>query len=355
MKSNRLALPIIAILLFSVCRSFAQNAVGDERGILPYGTYQGGDVDQIDVKNGNVNIRIPLFSLPELGKLKLSYSLVYSGQPFDTTVTDVNGDGGQGETYIQSALLGPTLSMDQALYGDINAPLEGVPGQGPIYQPPAYTVVDGGLARHPLMFDASNLNNLHAFDGSGYTYESLPDTYPYDELMVGPWDPNFGPENCTGIDADLEYDGNTIVTSDGVKHVHQEVCGTSVYPNPATVMTDPSGNTIHYTWKMPVDLGYGTYFPDVPFENVGAVTDSVSRTIPDLDSITLSSDVNMCPNLGVSNEPATGSKTWQVPGPNGANASYIFCFANVSINTRFGGDLSGANALTDSENESDEP
>jgi hypothetical protein len=45
-------------------------------GIIPAGTYQNYHVDTMNMLNGNDIIKIPLFSLPQRGKLSLSFSAV---------------------------------------------------------------------------------------------------------------------------------------------------------------------------------------------------------------------------------------------------------------------------------------
>src|SRR5436305_1252772 len=45
-------------------------------GISFNGYYQSYDVDTVNVENGNVIVKIPLYSLPQLGKLALSFSAV---------------------------------------------------------------------------------------------------------------------------------------------------------------------------------------------------------------------------------------------------------------------------------------
>jgi hypothetical protein len=48
-----------------------------EIGLKPYGTYDGGNVDAVSMTNGNLSLRIPLFSYPQRGALPLDYYLTY--------------------------------------------------------------------------------------------------------------------------------------------------------------------------------------------------------------------------------------------------------------------------------------
>jgi hypothetical protein len=49
---------------------------GPAFGITPFGSYVGYHIDSVNMENGNDIIKIPLFSLPQLGKLALSFSAV---------------------------------------------------------------------------------------------------------------------------------------------------------------------------------------------------------------------------------------------------------------------------------------
>jgi hypothetical protein len=46
----------------------------------PYHVYQGGNIDNVNLDNGSLNVRIPLVSYPQRGsQLALDFALVFSG------------------------------------------------------------------------------------------------------------------------------------------------------------------------------------------------------------------------------------------------------------------------------------
>ena len=63
------AFPILPCLLLFGQLARAQLAVDPtlERGMKPYGTFEGGSIDSISTTNGNLNLHIPLVSYPQRG------------------------------------------------------------------------------------------------------------------------------------------------------------------------------------------------------------------------------------------------------------------------------------------------
>jgi RHS repeat-associated protein len=71
MKSVRLFV-LFAIIAFGSAWGFSQAA--NEQGIKPYGSYHGTDLDEVNVSNGHLELRIPVVSFPQRGgHLKLSF------------------------------------------------------------------------------------------------------------------------------------------------------------------------------------------------------------------------------------------------------------------------------------------
>ena len=97
-----------------------------EIGLVSYGSYHGGDIDQVDLKSGNLFAKIPLFSLPQMGKLSLSMSMVINDSGFSVAQScetwEVGDPGGPTEDetdcypyYYRASAVGPTLVLDQDL------------------------------------------------------------------------------------------------------------------------------------------------------------------------------------------------------------------------------------------------
>lgn len=53
----------------------------DTLGITPYGSYYGGDLDSVNLGNGNLTLHIPVVSYPQRGgQLGVSFSIKYNGK-----------------------------------------------------------------------------------------------------------------------------------------------------------------------------------------------------------------------------------------------------------------------------------
>src|SRR5215813_3432088 len=74
----------ITLAQFAV--SYAQTTpnIDLEQGLKPFAAYNRDRFDVIGLANGNLNVRIPLFSLPQRGGVGLSFSLrLRSGKNWD--------------------------------------------------------------------------------------------------------------------------------------------------------------------------------------------------------------------------------------------------------------------------------
>jgi len=64
--------------LFFCVQGNAQVPLAFQEGSIFTSSYHGADVDKVNLTNGALSLRIPIYSLPEKGDLKLSYSLVFN-------------------------------------------------------------------------------------------------------------------------------------------------------------------------------------------------------------------------------------------------------------------------------------
>src|SRR2546430_4517366 len=88
LKSSLLA---AAMLLLLSGTSFGQSAAArPDRGVMPAGAYAVSDIENISLTNGNVNLGIPLASLPPVagGKLGLTLRAEYNSKLWDTVRTE---------------------------------------------------------------------------------------------------------------------------------------------------------------------------------------------------------------------------------------------------------------------------
>jgi RHS repeat-associated protein len=82
------AISVVFLLLLHAAAASAQTtAARPDRGMMPNGSYTVSDIENISVTNGNVNLSIPLASLPPIagGKLGLTLNAVYNSKLWNST------------------------------------------------------------------------------------------------------------------------------------------------------------------------------------------------------------------------------------------------------------------------------
>jgi hypothetical protein len=84
------------------------------KGRSPYGAYQVGDIDDVNIVNGNLSLHIPLLSYPQRGKTLGMNFYIYSNdkQWYITNLKDVFPSGG-GSQYYSGVWGGPALQNQQ--------------------------------------------------------------------------------------------------------------------------------------------------------------------------------------------------------------------------------------------------
>src|SRR5882724_2895349 len=70
------------LLICSINLTAQQPAARPDRGIMPAASYSVSDTENISLTNGNLNLSIPLASLPAIagGKLKFGLSAIYNSK-----------------------------------------------------------------------------------------------------------------------------------------------------------------------------------------------------------------------------------------------------------------------------------
>lgn len=69
---------ILGVVVLAPLSTPAQQDPPFELGLKPFGSYHGGNIDNINVMNGQLGLDIPLISYPQRGgRLKLDYHLRY--------------------------------------------------------------------------------------------------------------------------------------------------------------------------------------------------------------------------------------------------------------------------------------
>jgi hypothetical protein len=73
---NKSFLEIVLIFIFASAACQAQTNPNLENGIKPFGSYDGADIDQVNLQTGGLSVRIPLFSYPQRGDQKITVALM---------------------------------------------------------------------------------------------------------------------------------------------------------------------------------------------------------------------------------------------------------------------------------------
>src|SRR6266404_1861745 len=79
------AITILALLgtLFVGSLAAAQEEPNLAQGLTPYGSFQGGNIDSVNLSNGNVVANMGLWRIPQRGgKLNVEYSWIYNNKSF---------------------------------------------------------------------------------------------------------------------------------------------------------------------------------------------------------------------------------------------------------------------------------
>lgn len=232
------------------------------RNPVPWGSYQQSDFDTVNLMNGSIAIHIPLYSLPQRGRLSLSYTLtgtspVYGVSNFlcrgHSNCLRANFNWGPG-IYNSRPV---SLIFDQALIA-VSRQIRYPANSNDFYN--LYSIQDESGTIHQLGYDNANRQLLRATDGTGFLYnpQLSPSYSPY-----------------------LTFNGGTIYTASGTRHIYT----TSTY-----TIEDPDGNSINSSLS-----------PTAP------TTDSLGRSIPALPTSPSSSSITGCPVVTAPYQAATGS------------------------------------------------
>lgn len=307
---------IAMLLLAAAGRAFCQVDPTLEQGIALNRAYQGGDIDQVNTMNGSLLLHIPLASFPQLGRLKLGFSLNYSGAGAYYNYRKCNSKGVCSTYFGRNASIGwgwgpQPLEDSSVLVSFSDALSQGVAvnhlietiSSSKFLTTNIVSITDAMGTTHPLGYDNSNWAHLRSTDGSGYLYiPSNPQLYEANTAT--------NPLANLGV----VYDTNGAMRTFGL---NGSVNGSNTYGLVSAV--DPIGNKISYSG------GNGTY------------TDTVGRSVPDAMLYNMSASTTGCPSVNAQYQPLVGSWSWVVPGYNGGTETFLFCFASVNVSTEVGG------------------
>jgi RHS repeat-associated protein len=282
---------ILLLLLFlivcggaTVASAQTQASATDNEGLLgikPAATYHFGDIDSVDMESGNLILKIPLYSLPQLGNVPLSYSLILNTGGWNGYLTPVRQNYGLVPV-LDGDLAQSTIDWDCG--GDSNNSIGGCSD--------AYGLTDSTGAWH-------------------YTGATPTSSQPYDGSDL----------NGTTHPNGTTVGGSNTATSNGAISTYS--------------LTDTNGNAITRTYTESADASTGEVTTTStiadslnrkPFEDISVPLELLSGAAAtgfgdwQIDNGTVNS---ACPALAAT---AASSFEWTVPAPNQNADNVIFLF-----------------------------
>ena len=166
-------LSLAAMIVLCTLSSYAQNDPNLEAGIKPYGSYQGTDIDTVNVMNGNVIVRIPFpANYPQRGALNDDLTLQFhaKGWHLIPLTGSTNDDWAPDRSLMGSAdNLHPIHTRFISQTTVSGQTFDSILTQG-------LTTKDG--TTHPLLDVSGDGTSLETTDGSGWHIKlSNPDQY----------------------------------------------------------------------------------------------------------------------------------------------------------------------------------
>jgi hypothetical protein len=286
--SSRRLLWLSAIILLSILSAFPQTSPDLDQGMKPYGSYHGGDLDNISMSNGNVFFHADLLAYSQRGG-ELSYPVVlqYNGEnlhiqqqscPSTTIKTNC-------PVYV---VMGPAWSTRTLSVGaSVTVGFPGIPrtvGQqvntGLTYNgQPVYVMLSSVLTPDGALHTLANTSSGGAMtlDGSGFA--GLVDRHG------------------------TKFNGS---------------------------VEDANGNQINLGTGVNTD----TVGRQIPVPPLGGSAPITSVSSPPASTASLSA----CPALNYPNQQVTYAYLWSLPTVNGGTLPLTLCYASVYVNTGVSGE-----------------
>jgi hypothetical protein len=199
------------------------------QGVQPFQSYDGGNLDSINLGTGTLSLHIPVVSFPQRGKLHLNYGLNY----LNPSATEINGALGHDSYKVNAS--GIVFSNDAfplALYAVETLPCTACATY-------SLALFEGNGTSHPLEFISAG-TQARTVDGTGFLVKSpLAST-------------------CT------------ITDSSGV---------TTAWGGNVVTATDPNGNQMTATVASKTGC-YSSFDGPSSYISAWAITDSMGRQIP---------------------------------------------------------------------------
>jgi YD repeat-containing protein len=311
---------LAVIILFAASVSLAQgpDPADMERGIVPNRSYSGGMIDQINTANGSLSLMIPIYSVPQRGRLEFTFDLKYDSaiwnDDHECEPDPSNPDGGtQQYCYDRMEMIlnpAPFVVWPDAYQTTVNVGYTTIyPGFGGYFQNTyqLLSLSDAAGTAHTMTYSYPDTTKLIALDNSGYTVQEFSDTHSRVTRPDGSY-----LDSSSGLQ---DLDGNTMTGS---------------------------GNSLVYPGLLPTG-GSDPNYPEI-VDDTGTFVDTIGRTINQPSSVT-SVNTSACPAIAATNQPLQSAYQWLLPGPNGGSLKYIFCYVAVGYRTSYFGPMFGSTTL----------
>jgi len=307
-------------LCFSVAQAQNPNTAN---GYIPGHTYQGSDIDTVDVGSGNLTLKIPIRSYKQEGSESIDFYLYFPGKHFQA-FTGMDGIGGDPGMWLWVDPRDPVPWDDPQTAGFFTG---------------VYLMTNQDWHSAPESTAYGDV--MMSPDGASHLF--IPTNDPYGIAWS---DPEY-PPNWSADASGYGEKGGYIIDSSGIGRGD----GTYVDRNfPVLQVLQDTAHTYSYAY---IDAD-GT--PQSASYNLSNLTDMAGRTLPFTNGYGppgKSVSLALCPAVspaipGDSLQPAyTNAFEVDFPGAynpntNGNYDAYILCYAPVKINTYFDRNLSGS-------------
>lgn len=280
----------LAIILVSSVTVMAQVDPNLESGVKNFGSYQGGDVDVVNLANGNVTVKIPLAAYGQRGSMPaVGYVLLDNGKKW-SAVKNAQLTVVPDQWVVSQNALAVVTSLDVRISRTrvVSTNASGVVTEMDY----GYTVTDPDGAVHSL----SGPNGT-AIDTSGWQFTLIP-----------------------GGLTDHSNDTGLLIDRKGTHYKLFKPLGPST-----TTTTGPGGSNTTTT--------YTEFFPvvsttDASGNIISGSTDTLGRS---LNGTVLTSDLTGCTSA------RTITKAWllNLPGVNGGTTTIKLCGASLTVSEAF--------------------
>lgn len=349
----RRVLPLIVVLTMTAFLRAQNDPSQSPFGISTNGLYSSYGIDTVNHLNGNVVVKIPLYSLPQRGKLKLSFSLVSNSMIWQQ---ESGCPSTSSDCFNEVLNSGPNDSVSNP-YNSFDNVCSGQCGFGDIYPNPLATaVVDDSLplAGYGLVTGTfiEQICCAGVFNDPG---DNIYATYAYADQIPSVSEPD-GSTHGLYYDASYNaYDSSQSRTTDGSGYIFYASVSPYFYPGVTSrggpsILVKPDGTKISFGTSASTTetdtLGNTLTYVSGSAPTGAYILDSLQRQIPEPYALSPTSITTGCPLPSPlePNQLATESAKWTVPGPtqapsgpNGASATYLICYTNVNIHTNFWG------------------